>query len=48
VADIVRRKSNPVSPMPPGLVNALNEDELADLVAYILSGGDPRDARFRH
>jgi putative heme-binding domain-containing protein len=47
VADVVRRKPNPLSAMPPGLVNALNEDELADLVAYILSAGDPRDARFR-
>jgi putative heme-binding domain-containing protein len=27
---------SPVSPMPPGLVNRLNEDELKDLLAYLL------------
>ena len=34
------------STMPPGLINALNEDELRDLVAYILSGGDSRNPMF--
>jgi putative heme-binding domain-containing protein len=40
------RKPYPVSMMPPGLVNALNEEELKDLVAYILSGGNPGDKMF--
>ena len=35
-----------VSMMPPGMINALNKDELLDLFAYILSGGNPKDARF--
>lgn len=35
-----------VSMMPPGLINALNKDELLDLFAYILSGGNPKDSRF--
>jgi putative heme-binding domain-containing protein len=30
---------SPISPMPPGLVNALNPKELRDLVAFVLSGG---------
>jgi putative heme-binding domain-containing protein len=30
-----------VSPMPPGLLNMMKEGEVMDLLAYILSGGDP-------
>jgi putative heme-binding domain-containing protein len=45
-ADITDRKPHPVSMMPPGLLNALNPDELLDLYAYILSGGNPNDPRF--
>ena len=45
-AEIAARKPNPVSMMPPGLLNALNPDELLDLYAYILSGGNPKDPRF--
>jgi putative heme-binding domain-containing protein len=41
------RRPNPVSLMPAGLINALNGGELQDLVAYILSGGSPRDPMFR-
>ena len=32
--------------MPPGLINTLNEDELKDLLAYLLSGGNPQDKMF--
>ena len=32
---------SPVSPMPPGLLNMMEKDEIMDLLAYILSGGDP-------
>ncbi len=46
-ADITDRKPNPVSMMPPGLLNALNPDELLDLYAYLLSGGNPDDSRFK-
>ena len=31
-----------ISPMPSGLINRLNEQELADLIAYMLSTGDPK------
>ena len=34
--DIGEIKPSPVSPMPPGLINRLNEDELKDLLAYLL------------
>lgn len=40
------RKPYPVSMMPRGLINALNEEELRDLAAYILSGGNPEDKMF--
>ena len=33
---------SPVSQMPPGLIHSLSERELRDLVAYIMSGGNPR------
>jgi hypothetical protein len=29
-----------VSPMPPGLLNMMEKEEIMDLLAYILSGGD--------
>ncbi len=36
-----------VSLMPPGLLNILKEDEILDLVAYALSGGDPKHQFFK-
>ncbi len=35
-----------VSMMPPGLLNILTKDEVLDLVAYVLSGGDAKNAMF--
>ena len=35
-----------VSMMPPGLISSLNEDELKDLLAYLLSGGNANDKAF--
>ncbi len=35
-----------VSLMPPGLLNILTKDEVLDLVAYVLSGGDAKNAMF--
>lgn len=34
--DIKENKQSPVSPMPPGLINRLNAEELKDLLAYVL------------
>jgi len=45
--DIKGRKDYPVSMMPPGLINALNEEELKDLLAFLLSGGNAQDKMFR-
>ncbi len=36
-----------VSPMPPGLLSMLTKEEILDLLAYVLSGGDPSNAMFK-
>jgi len=37
--EVIRKtRAEPVSTMPSGLLNALNEDELLDLIAYLVSG----------
>jgi mono/diheme cytochrome c family protein len=46
-ADIKARGKYPVSAMPPALLNNLNEEEVLDLLAYILSGGNPGDKSFK-
>ena len=38
-------KPSPISQMPKGLLDTLNENELRDLLAYLMSGGDPKDRR---
>jgi hypothetical protein len=44
--DIAKTEERKVSMMPAGLINALNEQELLDLIAYLLSGGDPKNGMF--
>jgi len=46
-ADIASMTPSEVSMMPEGLVNSLQEDEVADLLAYLLSRGDPDHPMFR-
>jgi len=36
-----------VSPMPEGLLQLLTADEIADLTAYVLSGGERKHAMFK-
>jgi putative heme-binding domain-containing protein len=38
-ADIVRRSASPISIMPTGLLDTLTEDEVFDLLAFLLSPG---------
>jgi putative heme-binding domain-containing protein len=47
LATIKSRKPYNVSMMPPGLINSLNPEELKDLVAYILSGGNAESGMFK-
>jgi putative heme-binding domain-containing protein len=44
--DIASIGPSTVSPMPPGLLNMMQKDEIMDLVAYILSGGDRKHEAF--
>lgn len=39
-SEILSREASPVSTMPSRLLDRLNEDEVADLIAYLLSGAD--------
>lgn len=39
-SDILKEEESPISAMPPGLINRLNEKELSDLLAFLISGGD--------
>ncbi|MEX2579617.1 MAG: c-type cytochrome [Verrucomicrobiales bacterium] len=39
-------KESPVSMMPPGLLDTLTKDDVLDLLAYLLSMGDPDDPVF--
>lgn len=44
--DIEEKVASPISQMPLGLLKPLSAEELRDLVAYLLSRGNPSDARF--
>jgi len=44
---VVKMQHSKVSPMPEGLINMLKQDEILDLVAYVLSGGDAKHAMFK-
>jgi putative heme-binding domain-containing protein len=39
--EVTETKFSAVSVMPPGLINPLNENELRDLIAYLMAGGNP-------
>jgi len=41
---VLRTRVSEVSPMLPGMINALNAEELKDLMAYLRSGGNPNHA----
>lgn len=46
-SDVLRVEPVGISQMPPGLINPLNEEELRDMVAYIISGGNAGHAIFK-
>jgi len=45
-SDILSIDRSPDSPMPVGLINSLNAQEVADLLAYLVSGANPKDALY--
>ena len=47
-ADVESQGNSPVSMMPPRLFNRLNAQEVADIMAYLLAGGDSEHACFTH
>ena len=46
-ADVQSIKPSPLSQMPNGLVATLNKQELLDLLAYLMSRGNPKDRAFK-
>lgn len=44
-ADVEAIRPSSVSQMPKGLVDGLNPSELRDLIAYLMSGGDPENRK---
>lgn len=46
VKDIKSIDPSAFSMMPPGLVNTMTEDDILDLLAYLISGGDPEHELF--
>lgn len=47
IADVQSVELSQVSMMPPATIALMNKDELADLMAYLISGGDPRHKVFQ-
>jgi putative heme-binding domain-containing protein len=45
-SDVASIKPSPISQMPTGLINVLNNDELLDLLAYLMSRGNPKSPVF--
>ena len=45
--DVAEIKPSNISLMPEKLINGLNENEVLDLIAYMLSRGDPNHAMFK-
>jgi putative heme-binding domain-containing protein len=46
-SDVAEVKTQAISMMPPGLINVLSPDELLDLLAYLMTGGNPEAPAFK-
>ncbi|MDB4292603.1 c-type cytochrome [Maribacter sp.] len=46
-ADVTGTKMSTVSLMPPGSINRLNDEEVKDLLAYLIAGGNPENALYK-
>jgi putative heme-binding domain-containing protein len=46
-SDILKKEYSKVSVMLPGLINSLNEEELKDLLAYLIAGGNEKHEVFK-
>ncbi len=47
IGDVASVEPSQVSMMPPGMIAPMNKDELSDLIAYLISGGDPKHNVFK-
>ncbi len=47
IKDIESIEASPVSMMPPGLINTMSKEDVYDLLAYFISGGDPEHSAFK-
>jgi len=46
VANLDSIEPSPISMMPQGLINTMSKDDILDLLAYYISGGDPERSSF--
>ena len=46
VKDLVSIEASPLSMMPPSLLNTMSKEDILDLLAYFISGGDPESSAF--
>jgi putative heme-binding domain-containing protein len=46
-SDIARRRKSATSLMPKGLLDKLTHDEILDLIAYVVAGGNPKHPLFQ-
>ncbi len=46
--DIDSRRTSTLSIMPVSLLNTLDKEQVLDLLAYLLAGGNPEDAAYKH
>ncbi len=47
VEDLVSIEGSSLSMMPPGLINTMSKEDVLDLLAYFISGGDPEHSAFQ-
>jgi putative heme-binding domain-containing protein len=45
---VASKKASKLSMMPGGLINSMNAEEMKNLIAYFISGGDPKHKVFKH
>jgi hypothetical protein len=48
VRDLDSIEPSPISMMPQGLINTMSKDDVLDLLAYFISGGDPESSAFNN
>jgi hypothetical protein len=46
-SEVAKVETQAISMMPPGLINVLSPEELLDLLAYIMSSGNPEAPAFK-